>query len=210
MKWLQSVLRWMCACCNGAEFPHLISIQAIEPKLLSKQTHTTSFACCNLVAHPVGNIAKFDLTYALIPAQYAVTVPEIGATKTAATLESALMIITYDIVKHLTARSLMLVFVDPQVVRDGGYFHTQVDPHTDLEQQAIVEATQLGIAQQMKRKERHLLFALSRPLTRAQASWLDEQTTKLLERHDAKDELERKLDTWLKEALKNRRAAPNE
>ncbi len=59
------------------------------------------------------------------------------------------------------------------------------DPHTDLEQQAVVEVTQLGIASQMKRKERHLLFALSRPLTRAQA-------------------------TWLKEARENRRATSNE
>ena len=85
--------------------------------------------------------------------QYAVTIPEIGAT-----LESALKIIMHDIVKHLTTRSLILVFVDQQVDRDGGYFDAQGDPHTDLEQQAVVGVTQLGIAPQMKRKERHLLF----------------------------------------------------
>ncbi len=54
--------------------------------------------------------------------QYAVTVPEIGATKKVATLESALTIIVHDSVKQLTTRSLMLVFVDQQVDRDGRYF----------------------------------------------------------------------------------------
>jgi len=137
--------------------------------------------------------------------QYAVTIPEIGAT-----LESALKIIMHDIVKHLTTRSLILVFVDQQVDRDGGYFDAQGEPHTDLEQQAVVGVTQLGIAPQMKRKERHLLFELSCPLPRTQASWLDEQTGTLFERYYVKDEGEVKLDTWLKEARENRRAAPNE
>src|SRR6266566_9676816 len=120
--------------------------------------------------------------------QYEVNVPEIGATKTATTLESALTMIVHDSGKQLTTRSLNLVFVDHQVDRDGGFVvDTQGDPHTDLEQQAVLEVAQLGIAPQMKRKERHLLFELSRPLTRAQASWLDEQTGKLFERYYVKD-----------------------
>src|SRR6266700_359372 len=127
--------------------------------------------------------------------QYEVTVPEIGATKTAATLESALSITVHDIVKHLATRSLILVFVDP---------------HTDLEQQAIAEITRLGISPQVKRKERHLLFEVPRPLTRAQTSWLDEHAGKLFERYYTKDELEVKLDALLKEARENRKIAPNE
>jgi len=142
--------------------------------------------------------------------QYEVTVPEIGATKTAATLESALTIIVHDIVKHLTTRSFILVFVDQQVDRDGGFFDAQGDPHTDLEQQAVVEVSQLGIAPQVKKKEHHLVFEVSRPLTRAQASWLDEHAGKLFERYYTKDDLEVKLDALLKEARDNRQAAPNE
>ena len=142
--------------------------------------------------------------------QYEVTVPEIGATKTAATLESALSITVHDIVKHLATRSLILVFVDQHIDRNGGYFDAQGDPHTDLEQQAIAEITRLGISPQVKRKERHLLFEVPRPLTRAQTSWLDEHAGKLFERYYTKDELEVKLDALLKEARENRQAAPNE
>ncbi len=51
--------------------------------------------------------------------QYEVTRPEIGATKTAATLDSALTITLHDIVKHLTTRCLILVLADQHVDRDG-------------------------------------------------------------------------------------------
>jgi len=142
--------------------------------------------------------------------QYEVTIPEIGATKTAATFDSALTITLHDILKHLTTRSLILVFVDQQVDKDDGFFDAQGYLHTDLEQQAAVEVTQLGIAPHVKRKEHHLLFELSCPLTRAQASWLDEHAGKLFERYYVKDELEVKLDALLKEARENRQAAPNE
>ena len=59
----------------------------------------------------------------------------------------------------------------------------------------------------MKRKERHLVFELSRPLTRAQARWLDEQTGTLFERYSTKDELEVKLDAWLEAARDYRKEA---
>ena len=52
--------------------------------------------------------------------QSEVTRPEIGTTKTSATLESALTITAHDILKHLTTRSLILVFVVQRVGRDGG------------------------------------------------------------------------------------------
>lgn len=42
--------------------------------------------------------------------QYDVTLPEIGVTKTAPTLDSALNITFQDIVQHFTARCLILVF----------------------------------------------------------------------------------------------------
>jgi|SRR6266700_7045124 len=144
------------------------------------------------------------------PSHYEVIIPEIGATKTAATLESALTTIVHDIVKQLTTRSLVLVFADYQVGRDGGFFEAQGDPHTNLEQQAVLEVAHLGIAPLVKRKEHHLLFELSRPLTRSQASWLDEHAGTLLERYYTRDELEVKLDTWLKEARDNRKVVPNE
>ncbi len=144
------------------------------------------------------------------PYQYEVTIPEIGATKMAATLDSALTITVHEILKHLTTRSLILVFADPRVDRDGGGVDTQGDPHTALEQRAVFEVAQLGIAPQVKRKERHLVFELSRPLTREQASWLDEHAGKLFERYDTKDEIEVKLDALLEAARDNRKAALNE
>ena len=142
--------------------------------------------------------------------QYDVTRPEIGATKTAATLESALTLTLHEILKHLTTRSLILVFVDQRVDRDGGCVDVQGDPHTDLEHQAAFKVAQLGRAPQVKRKERHLVFALSRPFTRAQARWLDEHTGKLFERYDTKDELAVQLDALLEGARDNRKAAAHE
>ena len=52
--------------------------------------------------------------------QYEVTVPEIGAMKTAATLDSALNITLHDILMHLTTRYLILVFTD-----QAHRYHTQ-------------------------------------------------------------------------------------
>ncbi len=106
-------------------------------------------------------------------------------------MESELTLTVHEILKHLTTRSLILVFVDQRVDRDSGC----VDAQGDL---------------QVKRKERHLVCALSRPLTRAQARWLDEQTGTLLERYSPKDELEVKVDAWLEAACDNRKAAPYE
>src|SRR5258708_17872420 len=105
--------------------------------------------------------------------QYEVTVPETGATKTAATVDSALNITLHDILKHLTTRYLILVFADQHVDRAGRSVDPQERPQTDLELQAALDVAQLGIAPQMKRRERHLVFQLSRPLTREQATWLD-------------------------------------
>ena len=122
---------------------------------------------------------------------YDVTRPEIGATKTGATMESELTLAVHEILKHLTTRSLILEFVDQRVDRDGGCVDAQADP-------------------QVKRKERHPVFALSRPLTRAQARWLDEHTETLFERYDTKDEFEVKVDAWLEATRDNRKAAPYE
>ena len=141
---------------------------------------------------------------------YEVTIPEIDATKTAATLESALTITVHEILTHLTARSLILVFADQRVDRDAGCVDTQGDPHIDLEQQVVLGVAQLGIAPQVKRKERHLVFELSRPLTRAQGRWLDEHAGKLFERYSTKDELEVKVDARLEAARDNRKEAPDE
>src|SRR5260221_14017045 len=90
--------------------------------------------------------------------QYEVTVPETGATKTAATLDSALTITLHDILKHLTTRALIMVFADQHVDRDGRSVDLQERPQTELEHQAALEVAQLGIAPQVKGRERHLVF----------------------------------------------------
>ena len=141
--------------------------------------------------------------------QYEVTLPETGVTKKAPTLDSALNITLHDILKHLTTRSLILVFTDQDDDRDG----RSVDPQerqTDLEHQAAFEGAQLGIATSVKRRECHLVFELSHPLTRASATWLDELEGKLFDSYDMKDELEVKLDTLLEKAHDNRKAAVRE
>ncbi len=142
--------------------------------------------------------------------QYEVTVPETGATKMAATLDSALNITFHDILKHLTTRSLILVFADQHVDRDSRSVDPQECPQTDLEYQAAFEVAQLGIAPQMKRKERHLVFELSRPLTREQATWLDEHAGKLFDRYYIKDEREVEIDALREEARDNRKTAAHE
>ena len=139
--------------------------------------------------------------------KYEVTVPETGTTKAASTLDSALNITFHDILNHLTTRHLILVFADQPVDRDDWSVDPQQCPQTDLEHQAAIEVAQLGIAPQVKRRERHLVFEVSHPLTRAQASWLDEQTGTLFERYYTKDDLEVQLDALLEEARDNRKAA---
>jgi len=86
----------------------------------------------------------------------------------------------------------------------------QERPHTDLEYQAALERAQLGSALQLKRSERHLVFDLSRPLTREQAAWLDEQVGKLFESYCNIVVLEVQLDALLEEARDNRKAAAHE
>src|SRR6266566_2979275 len=136
---------------------------------------------------------------------YEVTVPETGATKTAPTLDSVLTITLRDILKHLTTCSLILVFADQHVDRDGRGVDPQEHPQTDLDHQAAFVVAQLGTASQAKRRGRHLVFVLSRPLTRAQATWLDEHVGKLFDGYCIKDEREVQLDTLLEEARDNRK-----
>ena len=139
--------------------------------------------------------------------QYEVAVPETGTTKTALTLDSALTITLHDILKHLTTRSLILVFTDQYFDRAGRSVDPQECPQTELEHQAALEVEQLGIAQQVKRRERHLVFELSHQLTREQVTWLDEHEGKFFDRHHCKDELEVQLDRLLEEARDNRKAS---
>ena len=88
--------------------------------------------------------------------------------KTAPTLDSALNITFQDIVKHFTTRSLILVFADQPDDKNALGVDPQEHLHTYREDQAAFEVAQQGIAPRVKRRERHLVFALSRPLTRAQ------------------------------------------
>ena len=142
--------------------------------------------------------------------QYEVTVPETGATKAATTLDSALAITLHDILKHLTVRHLILVFDDPRNDRDDQHVDAHERLHTDLEHQAAREVVQRRIASQVKSSERHLVFEGAQPLTREQATWLDEQAGKLFESYHFKDELEVELDALWEEAQVNRRAAADE
>src|SRR5258708_28314333 len=142
--------------------------------------------------------------------QYEVTVPETGATKTAPTLDSALTITLHDILKHLTTHSLILVFADQYVVRDGRSGDSQKRPQTDLEHQAAFEVAQIGITSQVKRRERHLVFEWSRPLTREQATWLDEHAGKLFDSYYIKDELEVQPDILGKQTHDNWKEAAHE
>ncbi len=142
--------------------------------------------------------------------QFEVTVPEMSTRKTAPTLESALNITFHDMLKHLTTRYLILVFADQHVDKDDRSVDAQACPHTDLEHQAVVELAQLGIVPQVKRRERHLVFALSHPLTRAQTTWLDKHAGKLFDRYSIEDRFEADLDALPEEAHDNRKAARNE
>ncbi len=142
--------------------------------------------------------------------QYEVTVPEIGAMKTAATLDSALNIMLHDILMHLTTRYLILVFTDQDANREGPGVDPQACLPTDLEHQTALEVAHLGIASQVQRRERQLVFEVIRPLTRAQTTWLDEHTGKLFDRYYFKDEREAQLDALLQEAHDLRREASHE
>jgi hypothetical protein len=142
--------------------------------------------------------------------QYEVTVPEIGATKMAATLDSALNITLHEILKHITTRSLILMFADHDADREGPDVDPQACLLTALEHQTTLEVAQLGIAPQVKRRERQLVFEVIRPLTRAQTTWLDVQTGKLFDRDYFKDEREAQLDALLQEAHDLRREASHE
>src|SRR6266581_1286562 len=122
-----------------------------------------------------------DTTYTLNirhPSRFAheVTIPEMGmTTQSTVNLDTALMLAGKAIEKHLTTRYLILVFVDrPE------------RPPVDLEQQAIWEAAKMGIAPQMQKRERHLVFELAQPLTREQARWLDKHDGKLFDRYYTK------------------------
>jgi hypothetical protein len=108
--------------------------------------------------------------------------------------------------RHQPHTALILMFADQHVDRDGRSVDPQERPQTDLEHQAAFE----GIAPSVKRRERHLVFELSRPLTREQATWLDELEGKLFDRFHMKDEFEVKLDTLPEKAHDNRKAAAHE
>ena len=142
--------------------------------------------------------------------QYEVTIPEIGAMKTAATLDSALNITLHDILMHLTTRYLILVFTDQDADREVRGVDPQACLPTGLEHQTALEVAHLGIASQVLRRERQLVFEVIRPLTRAQTTWLDEQTGKLFDRDYFKDEREAQLDALLQEAHDLRREAAHE
>ena len=126
--------------------------------------------------------------------KFEVTIPEIGVTKTAPTLDSVLNITLHDILKHLTTRYLMLVFVDQHFDKERWFIDPQERVQTDLEQQAAFEVEQLGIASHVQTRERHLVFKLSHPLTSEQAKWLDERKGKLFDWYYTKDEIEVKLE----------------
>ncbi len=102
------------------------------------------------------------------------------------------------------------MFADQHIDRDGRGIDPQERPQTDLDYQATFEVAQLGIAPQVKRKEHHLVFELSRLLRRAQITWLDEHAGKLFNRYYIKDELEVEHDTLLEEARDNRKAVAHE
>jgi hypothetical protein len=116
----------------------------------------------------------------------------------------------HDIVKHITTCALILLFADQHVDRDGRGVDPQVRPQTDLDHQAAFDLAQLGIAPQVKRRERQLVFELSHSLPREQATWFDEHVGRLFDRYYIKEELEVELDTLLEEARDHRMAAAHE
>ena len=122
--------------------------------------------------------------------QYEITLPEIGFSKTAPTLDSAMNITLRDIVKHLTTRSLIQVFVDRHFDEMGWFVDPQERPQIDLEQQAAFEVERLGIAPHVFTRQRQLVFELSHPLTREQAAWIHEQKGTFFDSYYTQDEME--------------------
>jgi hypothetical protein len=116
----------------------------------------------------------------------------------------------YDILKHFTTRYLILLFTDQDADRDGWSVDSQAGLSTDLEHQTILEVAQLGFALQAKRRECHLVFEVTRPLTRAQATWFDKQVGKLFDRYFFKDEREDQYDALMQEAHDHRMEAAHE
>jgi hypothetical protein len=130
--------------------------------------------------------------------------------KTAPTLDSALNIIFHDIVRHFMSRYLILVFAEQPDDKSTQAVDTQEQLRTHREDQAAFEVAQQGIAPQVRRREHHLVFALSQRLTRAQTMWLNMHMGKLFDTYYIKDELEVELDTMLEEARDNRKATTYE
>ena|SRR6266702_1017270 len=122
--------------------------------------------------------------------QYEITLPEIGFSKTAPTLDSAMNITLRDIVKHLTTRSLIQVFVDRHFDEMGWFIEPQERLRTNLEQQAAFEVELLGIAPHVFTGGLHLVFVLSQSLTREQAAWIHEQKGTFFDWYYTQDEME--------------------
>jgi hypothetical protein len=142
--------------------------------------------------------------------QYEVTIPEIGVMKTAPTLDSALNITFQDIVKHFTSRSLILVFADQPDNKNALGIDPQEHLRTHREDQAAFEVAQQGIASRVNRRKHHLVFALSRPLTRAQTMWLNRHAGELYDTFYIKVEYEEELDAMLEEARDHRKTTAYE
>jgi hypothetical protein len=134
--------------------------------------------------------------------RFEVTIPEIGASVEGSNIDGAMTYASRAIVKHLTTRYLILVFVDQHFDEEGWFIDPQERAQTDLEKQATFEVEQRGIAPLVERRERHLVFKLDAPLTREQARWLDENEGKLFYRYFTKDEIEVSLDEMKEEARK--------
>ncbi|SRR6266487_3126166 len=141
---------------------------------------------------------------------YEITIPEIGVMKMAPTLDSALNITLHDIVKHFMSRSLILVLADQPDDKNALSVDPQEHLRTHREDQAAFEVAQQGITPQVRRREHHLVFALSRPLTRAQTMWLNTQKGKLFDTYYIKDEPEVELDALLEEARDHRKTTTHE
>ena len=122
--------------------------------------------------------------------QYEITIPEIGVSKTASTLDSALNITLRDTVKHLNTHYLILVFVDRHFDEMGWFIEPQERLRTNLEQQAAFEVELLGIAPHVFTGGLHLVFVLSQSLTREQAAWIHEQKGTFFDWYYTQDEME--------------------
>jgi len=141
---------------------------------------------------------------------YEITIPEIDVMKTAPTLDSALTITSHDIVTHFMSRSLILVFAEQPDDKNTQVVDQPEHLCTHREDQAAFEVVQQGIAPQVRRKEHHLVFALSHPRTRAPTTWLNTYTGKLFDTYYIKDELEAESDAFVEEARGHSKATTYE